>query len=294
MGRLSFAAALLSMAVGCNVTVEGKVVDGMTGEPVAGRTADMAPDKGLRLLMKAITTDEKGKVSDNAAAGAMCMIKESMVGEDGTFSVPDVCASASDYSIELSDKTLFLAETDSIPMGYDGAAPLELKVWRAPKGTGVFELKGSDLARVGSATDIRTDFIFKSEEKVMSPKEFKTIPVIEAGEYLVLSGKATEYQVIPLINSDKRRLGKAANVSREWVDQAPWAYLGVEFASDTKFERKTAGFDDAKVIKKAKGKRAASFVAHDAVAAGRYVIMPEGGKRGWIVDFGAAGTNPGQ
>jgi hypothetical protein len=294
MGRWSFAAALMCLAVGCNVTVEGKVVDGMTGEAIAGRTADTEEGKGMRILFKAVSTDEKGKQSQNVAAGAMCLVKEAAVGEDGSFSVGDVCASASDYTIELSDKNLFLADVAGIEKGYEGGAPLELKVWRAPKGTGVFKLAGTELSRIGSATDLRTDFVFKSEEKVQSPKEFKAVPLIGAGEYLVLSGKASGYSVVPLINSGKRRLGKEANAAKEWVDQAPWAYLGVEFTSDTEIERKTAAFDAAKVIAKAKGKRKANFVGSDAVPAGRYIIMPEGGKRGWIVDFGAAGKNPGE
>ena len=54
------------------------------------------------------------------------------------------------------------------------------------------------------------DYIFKSEEKVQSPAEIKSVPIIEAGEYLLLSGEAAGYDIIPLVNSGKRRLGKTA------------------------------------------------------------------------------------
>ena len=35
MGRFGFAAALVSLAVGCNVTAQGTITDGMTGEVIA-------------------------------------------------------------------------------------------------------------------------------------------------------------------------------------------------------------------------------------------------------------------
>ena len=34
MGRFGFAAALISLAVGCNVTAQGTITDGMTGEAI--------------------------------------------------------------------------------------------------------------------------------------------------------------------------------------------------------------------------------------------------------------------
>ena len=293
MGRWSFAAAMMLLAAGCNVTLEGKVVDGMTGEVVAGRTADTPEGKGMRIMLKAVKTTEDGKVDQNMEAGALCLVKEGLIDENGAFTVPDVCTSASDYSIELSDKNLFLAEVDSLTKGYEGGAPLELKVWRAPKGTGVFKLAGSELSRVSSATDVRSDFVFKSEETVISPKEIKAVPLIAAGEHLLMAGGAASYDLIPLINSDKRRLGKEANAKREWVDQQPWSYVGVEFKSDTEIERKTVTVDAAKVITKEKGNRVAKYLAADAVPAGRYMILKEGAKRGWIVDFGEAGKAPG-
>ena len=96
------------------------------------------------------------------------------------------------------------------------------------------------------------------------------------------------------MNSGKRRLGKAANSKKEWIDQAPWAYVGVNFTSDTEIERLTATVDEAKVITKTKGDHTARYMGGDAVAPGRYVIVKDGQKRGWIVDFGEKGKNPGQ
>ena len=293
MGRLGFAAALISLAVGCNVTAQGTITDGMTGQPIAGMDENTPEGKGLNILFRAVTVKEDGSFEPNLASGAMCMVKETRVAADGTYTVADLCTGATDYSIELSDKNLFLAETNSIATGYDGAAPLDLKVWRAPKGAGLFKLKGSELSRVMSATDFRTDYIFKSEEKVQSPSEIKSVPVIEAGDYLLLSGEAASYDIVPLVNSGKRRLGKAANSKKEWVDQQPWSYVGVTFTTDTEFERTTAIPTAEKVIEKKKGKQTAKYLGSDSLTQGRYAIIKPGGKRGWIVDFGAKGENPG-
>ena len=293
MGRFGFAAALISLAVGCNVTAQGTITDGMTGEAIVGMDENTPEGKGLNILFRAVTVSEDGKMEPNAAAGAMCMVKETRVAADGTYTVADLCSSATDYSIELSDKNLFLAETNSIAKGYDGAGPLDLKVWRAPKGTGLFKLKGTELSRVMSATDFRTDYIFKSEEKVQSPAEIKSVPIIEAGEYLLLSGEAASYDIIPLMNSGKRRLGKSAGSKSEWVDQQPWSYVGITFTTDTEFERVTATLNAEKVIEKTKGKQTAKYLSSDALSQGRYAIIKPGGKRGWIVDFGAKGENPG-
>lgn len=293
MGRFGFAAALVSLAVGCNVTAQGTITDGMTGEVIAGMDENTPEGKGLNILFRAVTVSEDGKAEPNMAAGAMCLVKESRVAADGTYAVADLCSSSTDYSIELSDKNLFLAETNSIPKGYDGAGSLDLKVWRAPKGAGLFKLKGSALSRVMSATDFRTDYVFKSEEKVQSPAEIKSVPVIEAGEYLLLSGEAAGYDIVPLVNSGKRRLGKSAGSKSEWVDQQPWSYVGITFTTDTEFERVTATLNAEKVVEKTKGKQTAKYLGSDSLSQGRYAIIKPGGKRGWIVDFGAKGENPG-
>ena len=294
MGRLSLAAVLMSFAVGCNVTAQGTIVDGMTGAPIAGMDENTPEGKGMRILFRAVIKGDDGTVKENMAAGGLCLVKEAMVGADGSYSVAELCSSATGYSIELSDKNLFLAETNSVDMGYDGTGSLDLKVWRAPKGAGVFELQGSELSRVKSVTDLRSDFVFASDEVLQSPKEIKSVPLIAAGEHLLLSGEAVTYEIFPLVNSGKRRLGKEANDKSEWVDQAPWSYVGVNFKSDTEIERLTTTVDESKVITKEKDGRTARYMGADSVAAGRYIILKKGGKRAWIVDFGEKGKNPGQ
>jgi hypothetical protein len=70
--------------------------------------------------------------------------------------------------------------------------------------------------------------------------------------------------------------------------------VGVNFVSDTEIERKTTTVDEAKVVTKTKDAHTARYMGGDSVAPGRYAIVKDGGKRGWIVDFGEAGKNPGQ
>jgi len=293
MARWTVWGAALLLAAGCNVTVEGAIVDGITGEPIAGKPADAGDDvEAMRIVAQAMNEDDKGVLTQNIDASLPCMTFAADVGSDGKFSIPGVCASSSLYSLELNDPNLFLAEQDTIPMGFDGAAPVTIKAWRAPKGGGVFKLGADGLSRVTSATDLNFDFVYKSEQQVRSPKTIKSVPLVAAGEHLVLAGSATNFAIEPIINSDKRRLGKAANESKEYVDQVPWAYLGIEFSSDTDFELKTVTVDDSKVISKEKRGRTARFLAADSLPAGRYAIVKDGGKRIWIVDMGQAGEDP--
>jgi hypothetical protein len=292
MMRWMMSTMLLLGAAGCNVTVEGKLVDGISGEPIMGATAETPAGKELRVFFRAVATDTDGKTAPNPGSGAMCMVKEAIVAEDGGYTVPDLCASKTAYAIELSDRNMFLAETDSVEMGYEGGAPLELKVWRAPKGTGLFKLSGAELSRVDSSTELNSDFVLNTDEVVLSPKGIKGVPVIGAGEYLLLSGQMAAFEVTPLIASGKRRLGKEANSKSTWVDLQPWSYVGVEFTSDKAFERKTVTLDATKVITKEKGKRVAKYLASDVVPAGRYILHKDGAKRAWIVDFGVALSKP--
>jgi hypothetical protein len=291
MGRLFVSFCLFVIAAGCNVTVQGKVLDGISGESVKG--AEEGEEGGLRLLLKAVKKDAAGNWIQNADVGPMCLMKETAVKPDGSFTVGDVCASSSDYSIELTDKNLFLAETDTIEMGYDGSVPLDIKVWRSPK-SGVYMLQDSTLSRISSSTDLRTDFVFKSDQEVKSPKSIKSVPVIDGGKHLILAGKAATHQVIPLINAGELRLGKSANNSKEWVDAKPWSYVGTTFVSNTEIERNTATMVKEKTIFKEKSGRKTLFLGAESYPAGRYMVMEEGAKRGWIVDFGAAQKGPGE
>ena len=46
MGRFGFAAALISLAVGCNVTAQGTITDGMTGEAIVGMMKIRRKERG--------------------------------------------------------------------------------------------------------------------------------------------------------------------------------------------------------------------------------------------------------
>ena len=107
MGRFGFAAALISLAVGCNVTAQGTITDGMTGEAIVGMDENTPEGKGLNILFRAVTVSEDGKMEPNAAAGAMCMVKETRVAADGTYTVADLCSSAPITPLNCQIKTYF-------------------------------------------------------------------------------------------------------------------------------------------------------------------------------------------
>jgi hypothetical protein len=261
-------AGLFTLVAACSsVTVEGRVVDGLTGEPIPGP---------YRVKARAVSKD----------VALTCQYFDAEVSAEGTFELDQLCSGTA-YGLEVDRDDLWLVEVDQIPEGGFGQ-PTDLTAWRVPKGSGVYELAGGDLTMLRTASDVERDTIFGSEEVVRLPDTIpEQVDLIGEGEYLVLVGKATidEMKLVPLVASGPRKFGDA---EKPYARPKPWWYLGTRFTDDTRFERVEAKIDPKRVVDKAKDDRHGRFIAGNALPAGRYALLKDDDKRMFLVDFGAA------
>lgn len=263
---LSALAFTLGLTVACSSpSAKGTLTDGMTGEPI--------PE--MRIVATAVGT-----------TSMTCAAFEATTDANGAFEFKGLC-SGSAYDLKTANENLWLAETDQIPDG--GAESLPLKVWRAPKGAGLYRLSGGELNAIKTTADIKSEPVWNHEtEKVTYPSTLPKAPVlIGADDHLVLVGEGavTQTQFHPLIASGERKFGSDKTTK---VTMQPWSYIGVEFRSDTDYDRKTAAPDATKVLNKQKGDRNVSWVKGDALPAGRYAVHKEKDQRTTVLDFGAA------
>lgn len=263
-------AALLALAGCSSVTVDGRFVDGLTGEPVAGP---------FKVALKALSPD----------AALSCQYQQVEVGADGRFSVPGLCGGTG-YRIETDRDDLWLAELDEVPDGGFGS-PTDVKVWKAPKGSGVYRYAGGELEVLKTAADVSKVTLRSTGEKILYPDSLQTPAVIGPGEQLVLVGKTTiqEFRFEPLVPAGPRVFGDATTR----ITMEPWSYVGVRFPDDSdRVEVVKAELDTGKVVDKEKGNRVVRWIASDAVPAGRYGLFKDGDRRMYVVDFGAAPAAP--
>lgn len=257
-------------AIGCVPagSFQGKVVHGMTGEPVAG----------IRILAKA-----------TADADLTCQVFEATTGEDGTFTVDGLCADVV-YNLQTSDKTLLMDGGEEVPGGQPATSVVELKAWRIP-GQGVFLLANDKLEIQKTVMDIQSKPILDSEtERASYPNprpgesDFATVG---PDQYLVVSGKENveRYQFYPLIESGPRVFG----TSKEKEPSEAWVYLGIEFQSDKEFTRKLATPDAAAVTSVHVRGHDIRYVKGSAIPAGDYALWAEGERRAYAFRFAAAG-----
>lgn len=296
MTRVLLPALAMLFTIGCNATVSGQLVDGLTGNPIMGKAADAGEEvMPNRLVAKAVKTDEGGKVVANPDAGMTCMALSSDIGQDGSFSLGGLCSSATAYQLSIEpDKNYFMGETNSFDMGAKFEGPQTIKVWRAPNGTTISILRkdGTTLEPVRSRQKLRTEAITGTgmAEKVMYPEGIKGVPVIAAGEHLILAGKTNTPMVLkPLINSGARKFD-TENGAGATMD--PWAYIGTSFTDDATFTRVDAKVDAGKVNTVSTATHEVKFIPAEAVAPGRYALMLPDAKTAYLVDFGKKGEAP--
>lgn len=259
---LTIAALLLA---GCGTSsVEGKLVDAFTGEVVTG----------VRVIAKATGED----------ASMTCQSFDSEVDEQGGFAFMDLCT-GTPYELRLDDDSLWLADHAQVPDGgIEG--PVEAKVWRVPKGSGVYKLAGSKLEALKTATDVKKEKIKGSEDTVRYPaRRHKSYPLIAKGEYLVLVGEGNiqDLQPHPLIASGERKFGD----DDVTITMDPWDYVGVRFEDDKTYETVEAKPDTSTFVDKSGADRAARFIPGEALPAGRYAWLKEKDRRMYILDFQA-------
>lgn len=250
---------------GCStVKVEGRVVDGLSGEPVAGP---------YRMRATAVQSD----------LAMSCQFFDTEVGADGKFTFDRLCPGTA-YKLETDKEDLWLVEVDEAPDGGWGT-PTDLTAWRVPKASGLYTLSKGELVALRTDADVKKETILGTEQTVRYPNTVPTnVALVGADDYLVQVGKAAvdELKFYPLVPSGIRKFGKGDIV----YTMEPWVYLGMKFSNDTTFEEVKTEFDAAKVIDKAKGDRKARYVSGAALAEGRYAILKDDDRRMTIVDFG--------
>lgn len=295
MSRLFVPATVLLFAVGCSSTLNGAVVDGITGAAVTSDADTEAGDK-LRLIAEAVTEEPDGTFKNNIGAGLTCMTFSSELGADGSYSLAGLCLSATGYRLRLSDNSWFLGETDYLPPGSDASQPRTIKAWHAPLGTGVKTLVDGKHGRVTSRVNLKSEAIKGTQdERVLYPDGVPgAVPLIPAGGSLVITGTANkDIRLVPMINSGRREF-KIEEGMESGPTMDAWSYLGTRFTDDVTFERVEAQVDESKVTRVEHRGHFAKFVPAEAVSPpGRYALLVEGQGHAFVVDFGQAGANPG-
>lgn len=265
MSRLPTPLLLLAglLAAGCSSpTASGTIVDGMTGEPIAN----------TRLVANA-----KGP------AGMTCQTFDATTNEQGAFEFKGLCDG--EYGLKLDDENLWMAEVDTIPDG--GAENLDIKVWRAPAGAGLYRLSGGEIESIRAAGDIMKEKIKGTDELAHYPANIPNrVPVIGPDDHLVIVGKSAVEQtrIDPLVPSGPRIFGD----DEVEVKMDAWSYIGIQFTDDTTFERLTATIDESKLLTKEKGDRVTRYIPGSAIPAGRYVAWRPEGRGLVILDFGSS------
>jgi len=249
---------------------EGRLVDPLNNDaPLAGRMIVAKALSQVRMTCQQLsgTTDDQGH-----------------------FTIDGLCLKETGYRLSDPDGVLFLADVDEIPKG--GAESLMvIRAWPAPAGSGVYKLSGGALNPIPTHADIKEEQIYRSTETVSYPKSVpEPIPDIGAGDYLVITGKENldKMALHPLVRSDSRRFG----TKDQWVEMAPWWYIGTRFTSDTEFERGDTELMQGHVLDMEKGDRAARFIPGDALPAGLYALTREGGRRAYVLQFGPPPAAP--
>ena len=131
----SAALVLLGAFTACSSgSFEGKLVDGLTGQPAADVT----------LLARADGGD------------LTCQVREGKTDANGVFKLENTCSGAK-YTLTPSDKNLLLVGAPAIEGGTAAAGQVELKIWRANEGDGVYILQGTSLKPVSTYADIAKD-----------------------------------------------------------------------------------------------------------------------------------------
>ena len=255
---------LAVVGIGCVPagSYQGKLVDAISGDPMSD----------VRLLAK----------SDPMSSDMGCQAFEAMTGPDGSFTIEGLCA-ADTYVLHPSLTFMLLDGGGSIDGSVQATDVDTIQVWRDP-GSGVYLLDGKKMDKQSTASDVESKNILDSEEKVFYPAKLPlTFTELAAGQFLMLSGDRNIEKLgfYPLIESGERNFGTTAETDKD----EPWSYIGIEFTSDTEFERKTATPDAAKVKEvKLSGKHVV-YIAHDALPAGQYALWEQDGRRMYAVQF---------
>ncbi len=260
--------ALLAI-LGCSGgALEGRVVDGLTGAPVAGQA----------VLAQA-----------TEAAGISCTSLNGVTDAEGRFRIEGTCAVG--YALKPSGDDVWFAGGDAVAADHKGELALEL--WRAPSSPGVYRLSNGEFEPLRTPAELKVRGLKGTAEKITFPSKIPhKLTVIAPGEHLVVVGKENTDTLapMPLVPAPAIQILEGEIV----MDQPAWSYAGQKITPGTPptVEPVPAAFDAGKVRQVEKGERAVKFVAHDALAPGRYALASPGDRRVYLIDFGVAGAAP--
>jgi len=258
--------------LGCSGgTLEGSVIDGLTGQPV--------PD--LALMAKATEQTSMGCTAFSAKTNA-----------EGRFRIEGSCAVPYTLTPVRSEEVdLWFASGDVIAAG--AKAPTEIQAWRTPVTPGVYRFSAGEFEPLRTSTDLKTRDLAGSTEKVVFPAKLpEKVPLFGPGDQLVVVGKDNVEALapVPLVSSQNVVIRERDTD----FTQKDWFYLGAQIApgSPPVLQQVNARFDPGKVKSIARGERSVSFVSADALAPGRYALLKPGDKRIYVIDFGAPQAGP--
>jgi hypothetical protein len=256
---------LALVCIGCLPagSYQGKLVDAITGEPM--------PD--VRLLAK----------SDPMSSDMTCQTFEALTAADGSFQLEGLCAETS-YRLEPGLKFMILEGVGAIDGGVQATEVVTTNVWRGP-GAGVYILDGTKMDKQSTAVDVESKAIYESEtEKAYYPAKMPiTYSALEPGQYLMISGQRNidKLHFYPIIESGERTFGTKAEPDKD----EPWSYIGIEFSSDTEYERRVVEPDASKVKEIVQDDRHVIYLAHDALPPGNYALWEQDGRRTYALTF---------
>lgn len=268
--RACFVLAFL-FAAGCTQTgvYQGRLVDGLTGAPVAATP----------MVARCPT-----------ASRMDCQLLETTTKEDGTFTFDKLCVGEK-YSITLTEgATLHLTDVAeaTVQSGTTTKAPSDIKAWNLPPDMGMYVYAKGTYEPVRANADVKRAFLWESQDTVRMPATLPQVePRVDKDQYLVLLGDRylERMKFFPLVKSGPRKFGKTGDEEL----QADWYYVGMEFVSDTEYKKVEATPDKSKVQDVTVGENKVRFIKGDALPAGHYAALADMDRRMTVVTFGPEG-----
>ena len=258
MTRIFASVSVLALLTACTKgSVSGTITDGLTGEPVAE----------LRVLAKSDDT-----------ADLTCMVLEGTTDATGTFTIEGTCANST-YTLSSADDTRFFEGAQDVA----GGEPITghaITSYLAPAGKGVYLVKDGELKPQKTYSDVQQATILKTEQVVRypdtKPKDDGWNELPEGAHLLLLGDKninSLQWQTAnesPEIKFEPDREG----ITHFSLGQ-PWVYIGIDMQSETEFAETEPQVDESKYVAVEGGGRKAVYVPAEALAPGRYALLPD-------------------
>lgn len=260
---------LLALAACGSSKIEGTLVDGLTNQPMAGVTvvAEAAGDASLTCKSFTGTTDASG-----------------------AFTIDGACVSKVGYTLKVNDENLWIQNSGVPQGGFEG--PQTITAWYAPVGEGLYVLSTVEsedgpttrLDLISTSSVVESETILGTEDELVKypAKIPPTVLTTSQADYIVGTTRdfCDNVKIYPLIQKQGRLT--FAGERAPYMDD--WWFIGVEFASDTEFERRVATWDPAVETRVEDGDRYFCFLPVSQLTPGRYAVMKPDEARTRLLD----------